>query len=135
MSAFGAPAGPHIGRCENLNAAGWYCSAPVLSLGTDVPTDRDICGGCRMHSEAFRQRLLAAHLAGFEAEPEAGWAWVDTAQQILVDMDLGWFDRAARGASMAELTKIRADIRYRENLLAEVLAVLPPRVDTLQSAL
>ncbi len=135
MSAYGSPAGPHIGQCDNLNAAGWYCTAPVLSLGTDVPADRDICGACRMGSEAFRERLLAAHLAGFQADPDAGWSWVDTARQILLDMDRGWVDRAARGVSMVELTKIRQDIRYREWLLDRVLAALPPRVDTSQSLL
>lgn len=136
MSAFyGDPAGPHIGRCQNLimddGAHGHYCLAPVLGLGTSVP-DRDICGACRMRTEAFRERLLAAHLAGFEAEPEAAWEWVDTAQRILTDMDLGWFERAARGASMEELVKIKIEIRRREDLLERVLMVLPPQVDTSQ---
>lgn len=143
MSSFyGSPKGPHIGECGNFimpsgisGQDGYYCLAPVLGLGGEFVTDRDICGGCRMHSEAFRERILAAHIRGFQAEPEAGWVWVETSRRILADMDLGWFQRAARGASMEELTKIKADIRYREGLLEAVLDCLPPMVDTSQSLL
>lgn len=143
MSSFyGSPKGPHIGQCGNfimpsgvMGRDGFYCLAPVLALGGELVTDRDICGGCRMHSKAFRERILAAHIRGFQAEPEAGWVWVDTSRRILADMDLGWFERAARGASMEELTKIKLDIRRREELLEAVLAGLPPRVDTLPALL
>lgn len=143
MSSFyGSPAGPHIGQCQNFimpsgisGRDGYSCLAPVLGLGGELITDRDICGACRMRTAAFRERIISAHVANFQAEPDAGWAWVQTCRRILADMDRGWFERAARGASMDELTKIRLDIQGREALLEAVLAGLPPRVDTSQSLL
>lgn len=147
MSAFyGAPAGPHIGRCQNFitpqsaagyppirSAGGYYCMAPVLGLGGALADDRDICGGCWMRTEAFRQRVTDQFVAGLDAE--AARIWLKGADRVLADITAGYFERAARRASMVELFKIRREIERRQALIDAVLAAFPPPVATSQSLL
>lgn len=140
MSAFyGAPAGPHIGQCQNFilldgsDRHGRYCLAPVLGLGSNFPSDLDICQVCRGRTEVFRQRTVDRFVDGLDAE--AARIWLGVAERIIAEMELGYAERAARRASMEELFKTREDIERRQALVDAVLAAFPPPVATSQSLL
>lgn len=125
MSAFiGAPAGPHIGQCQNFildGAGGRYCLAPVLALGGDLVTDRDICGACKLSSAAFIERVTAQHVEAIVSGAGRD-DFVKRTREMIEDLDRWRARRAADQAPMAELFKIRRDITLREEILAAVLA-------------
>jgi hypothetical protein len=126
VTAFiGAPAGPHVGQCQNFspgdrNGRGArYCLNPVLALGGDLPADRDICQACRQRSQAFGERFIASHVEGL-IEADAAEEWMSTTRALVTDSWAWYYRRAAEQAPMAELHKIRQDIALRERLLTAV---------------
>jgi hypothetical protein len=129
VTAFvGALAGPHIGRCQNLIRGeredwrdAYYCLAPVIGLGANLPTDSDICQVCRERSRLFVERLREAYVTALVADADAAREWVALARALLTDLDVSRVRRAAQGAPMADLFKIDRDIAMRETLLDAVL--------------
>jgi len=130
MSAFvSSPAGLHIGQCQNLirgERADWsdarYCLAPVIGLGREHATDRDICGACRMATEAWSAHLVETTVAGIVADRENASAWISRTEEQLVDLDRWLVQRGAERASMDDLYAIRRTIRRQEALLEAVRA-------------
>jgi hypothetical protein len=122
MTAFiGAPEGPHIGQCQNFSTETGYCLAPVLALGGAFATDRDICGGCKLDTARFTERLTAHHVEAIVAGAGRD-DFVKRTREIIEDLDRWRARRAADRAPMEELFTIRRDIALRESILSAVLA-------------
>lgn len=136
MSVFySSPKGLHIGQCQNYivtswgrDGGGYHCLAPVIGLGSEFTTDRDICGACQMRTQEFSARLMDVGVAGIVSDPYGAKCWIETTREQLAGLDRWYYGKAAEGARMEELFKIKNDITLREKVLEAVLTAAPDNV-------
>jgi hypothetical protein len=80
----------------------------------DLPAVRNNCAACQAHRDEFGDQLIADTVERFT--PEGAAAWLLRQEALLADL-YAWRDRrAAEGASVEELIKIRADLAGRQRL-------------------
>lgn len=132
---YSSPKGLHIGQCQNYIVTSWgrdgdgyHCLAPVIGLGSEFTTDRDICGACQMKTQAFSANLMEVGVAGIVSDPYGAKCWIETTREQLTAMDRYLYRKASEGARMEELFKIKNDITRRERILEAVLTAAPDNV-------